>query len=70
MAKLKFELDKEGNPIKNALGMYSKDGEYVDLKEPCDLNGQVSGMISYIIYVYFYWPQSKIHISYIFFVDI
>ncbi|XP_013068368.2 dynein beta chain, ciliary [Biomphalaria glabrata] len=41
MAKLKFELDKDNNPIKNGLGMYSKDGEYVDLNSPCDLNGQV-----------------------------
>lgn len=41
MAKLKFEKDKDDNPLKNALGMFSKDGEFVDLNSPCDLNGQV-----------------------------
>ena len=42
LAHMKFELDKDENPIKNGLGMYSKDGEYVDLNSPCDLNGQVN----------------------------
>ena len=46
MAKLKFEEDAKGNPVKAALGMYSKDGEYVDLDKPCDLNGQVRNIIN------------------------
>lgn len=41
MAKLKFELDKDQKPVKVALGMFSKDGEYIDLNRPCDLSGQV-----------------------------
>lgn len=41
MAKLKFATDSKDNPLKSGLAMWSKDGEYVDLKEPCDLNGQV-----------------------------
>lgn len=41
MAKLKFEKDSEGNDAKVALGMFSKDGEYVDMDQACDLGGQV-----------------------------
>ena len=42
MAKLKFKQDDAGNDTKEALGMWSKDGEYVDLDQACDLGGQVS----------------------------
>ena len=41
MAKLKFKQDSDGNDTKEALGMWSKDGEYVDLDQACDLGGQV-----------------------------
>lgn len=41
MAHLKFKQDDAGNDTKVALGMHSKDGEYVDLDQPCDLGGQV-----------------------------
>ncbi len=41
MAKLKFQMDDENQPTKQALGMYSKDGEYVDFAEPCECVGQV-----------------------------
>lgn len=41
MAKLKFEQDDKGENTKTALGMYSKDSEYVDMAGPCDCNGQV-----------------------------
>lgn len=41
MAKLKFEVDSAGQPMKSATAMFSKDGEYVELDKPCDLNGQV-----------------------------
>ena len=41
MAKLKFKADAEGKPTKEAVGMYSKDGEYVDFDEPCKCVGQV-----------------------------
>jgi dynein heavy chain len=41
MAKLKFKEDGDGNPTKEAVGMYSKDGEYVDFDEPCKCVGQV-----------------------------
>ena len=41
MAKLKFKDDDEGNATKEALGMYSKEGEYVDFDKACDCSGQV-----------------------------
>jgi dynein heavy chain len=41
MAKLKFEMDANNQPKKVATGMWSKDGEYVNMDKPCDLNGQV-----------------------------
>ena len=41
MAKLKFKEDEKGEPTKEAVGMYSKDGEYVDFDEPCKCVGQV-----------------------------
>ena len=40
MAQLKFEM-KGGKATKEALGMYSKDGEYVDFDKPCICEGQV-----------------------------
>ena len=42
MAHLKFKQDDQGNDTKVALGMTSKDGEYVDLDQACDLGGQVN----------------------------
>ena len=41
MAKLMFKKDDRGSDMKIALGMYSKDDEYVTLDKPCDLSGQV-----------------------------
>ncbi len=42
MAKLKFQMDENDKPTKQAIGMYSKDGEYVDFDKPCECVGQVS----------------------------
>ena len=42
MASLKFEQDAAGEPTKVAVGMFSKDKEYVDFDQPCELVGQVS----------------------------
>ena len=44
MAKLKFVDDADGNPTKEAVGMYSKEGEYVDFDKPCDCSGQVKNL--------------------------
>lgn len=46
MAKLKFVDDADGNPTKEAVGMYSKEGEYVDFDKPCDCSGQVNIFLS------------------------
>uniref|UniRef100_A0A3B5KZ59 Dynein, axonemal, heavy chain 9 n=1 Tax=Xiphophorus couchianus TaxID=32473 RepID=A0A3B5KZ59_9TELE len=41
MAKMQFEADKEGNPSQAAVGMYSKEDEYVPFNLACDCSGQV-----------------------------
>ena len=41
MAQLKFIEDDEGNATKEAIGMYSKEGEYVDFDKSCNCSGQV-----------------------------
>ena len=41
MAQLKFKEDDEGNMTKVAVGMYSKESEYVDFVNECDCTGQV-----------------------------
>lgn len=41
ISRLKFVLDEQGQPTKEATGMYSKDGEYVDFDKPCSCVGQV-----------------------------
>ena len=45
MAKLKFQ-DESG---RIALGMYSKDGEYVDFDSPCELIGQVEDWLNKLL---------------------
>ena len=49
MAALKFEQDESGEPTKNAIGMFSKDKEYVDFDEPCQCVGQVSMRVYYAV---------------------
>lgn len=39
MVKLKFVDDVDGNFIKEVVGMYSKEGEYVDFDKFCDCLG-------------------------------
>ena len=34
-------MDENEKPTKEAVGMYSKDGEYVDFDKPCQCVGQV-----------------------------
>lgn len=41
MAKMKFEEDKEGNLSQAAVGMCSKEDEYVPFNQACDCSGQV-----------------------------
>lgn len=42
LCKLKFRLDADEKPLKFGLGMFSKEDEYVDFDQECDLSGQVS----------------------------
>ena len=49
MARLKFQQDEEGKPTKEALGMYSKDGEYVDFDKPCVCVGQVENWLNILL---------------------
>lgn len=42
LAKLKFKMGPDDKPMKVALGMFSKEDEYVPLNAECDLSGQVS----------------------------
>lgn len=42
LCKLKFRLDASEKPMKSGLGMYSKEEEYMDFDQECDLSGQVS----------------------------
>ena len=41
MATLKFKQNDEGEDIKEAVGMYSKEKEYVNFDKICDCHGQV-----------------------------
>ncbi|GAB1599188.1 dynein beta chain, ciliary [Argonauta hians] len=49
LAKLEFEKDSDGNDTKIATGMYSKDGEYVDLDHKCDCSGQVEVWLNSVL---------------------
>ncbi|XP_037666336.1 dynein heavy chain 17, axonemal [Choloepus didactylus] len=49
LCKLKFRLDPQGKPLKVGLGMYSKEDEYVDFDEECDLSGQVEVWLNRVL---------------------
>ena len=49
MARLKFVMDDKDEPTKTAVGMYSKDGEYLDFDEPCELVGQVENWLNKLL---------------------
>ncbi|KAG7506656.1 dynein heavy chain 9, axonemal [Solea senegalensis] len=48
-AKMRFEADREGNPSKTGLGMYSKEDEYVAFDQPCDCSGQVEVWLNRVL---------------------
>lgn len=45
MTKLKFIMDDENEPTKEAEGMYSKEGEYVAFGSTCSCVGQVGSCL-------------------------
>ncbi|XFF88688.1 hypothetical protein AB1E18_014907 [Capra hircus] len=49
LCKLKFRLDASGKPLKFGLGMYSKEDEYVDFDQECDLSGQVEVWLNRVL---------------------
>ena len=49
MAKLHFKPDEEGKPTKEAVSMFSKDGEMVDFFKPRMCVGQVESWLSLLL---------------------
>ncbi|XP_061245817.1 dynein axonemal heavy chain 17 isoform X1 [Bos javanicus] len=49
LCKLKFRLDASGKPLKFGLGMYSKEDEYVDFDQECNLSGQVEVWLNRVL---------------------
>ncbi|XP_058902457.1 dynein axonemal heavy chain 17 isoform X5 [Kogia breviceps] len=49
LCKLKFRCDADGKPLKFGLGMYSKEDEYVDFDQECDLSGQVEAWLKRVL---------------------
>ncbi|XP_039082400.1 dynein heavy chain 17, axonemal [Hyaena hyaena] len=49
LCKLKFRLGDDGKPLKVGLGMYSKEDEYVDFDQECDLSGQVEVWLNRVL---------------------
>ncbi|NXH09440.1 DYH9 protein, partial [Bucco capensis] len=49
LAKMEFQLDSEQKPTKVALGMYSREEEYVSFSEACDCNGQVEVWLNHVL---------------------
>ncbi|XP_066468990.1 dynein axonemal heavy chain 9 [Tiliqua scincoides] len=49
MAKLKFQVDSDQKQTKLALGMYSKEEEYVSFSELCDCSGQVESWLNRVL---------------------
>ncbi|KFP53735.1 Dynein heavy chain 17, axonemal, partial [Cathartes aura] len=49
LAKLKFKMSRDKKPLKVALGMFSRDKEYVPLDADCDLSGQVEVWLNRVL---------------------
>ncbi|XP_074120841.1 dynein axonemal heavy chain 9 [Sminthopsis crassicaudata] len=49
MARMKFQVDSSKKTTKKSLGMYSKEEEYVNFREPCDCNGQVEIWLNHVL---------------------
>ena len=48
VANLKFTLNEDEQATKEAIGMYSKENEYVAFNHPCDCSGQVSLLLLFV----------------------
>ncbi|XP_066519150.1 dynein axonemal heavy chain 17-like isoform X2 [Hoplias malabaricus] len=49
LSNLKFQLDEDGKPLKQALGMYSNENEYVKFDKVCDCSGQVETWLNRVL---------------------
>ncbi|XP_006869595.1 PREDICTED: dynein heavy chain 17, axonemal [Chrysochloris asiatica] len=49
LCRLKFRLDAGGKPLKFGMGMYSKEDEYVEFDQECDLSGQVEVWLNRVL---------------------
>ncbi|NXX48555.1 DYH17 protein, partial [Tricholaema leucomelas] len=49
LAKLKFKMRPDKKPLKVALGMFSRDEEYVPFNKDCDLSGQVEVWLTRVL---------------------
>ncbi|NXP52612.1 DYH17 protein, partial [Heliornis fulica] len=49
LAKLRFQVSADSKPLKVALGMVSRDEEYVPLDAHCDLSGQVEVWLNRVL---------------------
>ncbi|NXF34737.1 DYH17 protein, partial [Nyctibius bracteatus] len=49
LAKLKFKMRPDKEPLKVGLGMFSRDEEYVPLDADCDLSGQVEVWLNRVL---------------------
>ncbi|KAI5103364.1 dynein beta chain, ciliary, partial [Silurus meridionalis] len=49
ISNLKFQLDENEKPLKQALGMYSNENEYVNFDMECDCSGQVETWLNRVL---------------------
>ncbi|KAJ4939812.1 hypothetical protein JOQ06_029248, partial [Pogonophryne albipinna] len=42
MAKMQFDADEEERPAQSAVGVFSREEEYVPFSQPCEYTGQVA----------------------------
>jgi dynein heavy chain len=49
MSMLKFESDANGQPLKTAIGMYSREDEYVSFIKPCECVGPVEVWLNRLV---------------------
>ncbi|TSL75253.1 Dynein heavy chain 17, axonemal [Bagarius yarrelli] len=49
ISNLKFQLDENKKPLKQALGMFSNENEYVEFDKECDCSGQVETWLNRVL---------------------
>ncbi|XP_033987899.1 dynein heavy chain 9, axonemal-like [Trematomus bernacchii] len=49
MAKMQFDADEEERPAQSAVGMFSREEEYVPFSQPCECTGQVEVWLNRVL---------------------